>query len=137
MGNVTFWIFTGWKIIPCPRTIIFNNCEQKNLLGDIFNAGDNIDDQEDYGFRGSFFKIAPTVIYDYTKNIFLNMHLEDLIPQRNIENIEKKSDEGNRINMIHENLSDKRNQIGKNDEDRSTDDIEVLKLVILCSKRDI
>ena len=31
------------------------------------NAGDNVDDQEDYGFRGSFFKIAPTVIDDYTK----------------------------------------------------------------------
>ena len=61
------------KIISCPRTIICNNCEQNSLLGDIFDAGDNIDDQEDYGFRGSFFKIAPTVIYEYTKKNFLNM----------------------------------------------------------------
>ena len=33
------------KIIPCPRTIIFSNCEQNNLLGNILNAGDNVDDQ--------------------------------------------------------------------------------------------
>ena len=40
------------KIIPFPRTIICNNCEQNNLLGDILNSGDNVDDQEDYGFKG-------------------------------------------------------------------------------------
>ena len=44
-----------------------------NILGDILNAGDNVDDQEDHGFRGSFFKIAPTVIDDYTKKKCLNM----------------------------------------------------------------
>ena len=55
------------KIIPCPRTIICNNYEQMNLLGDIFNAGDNVDNQEDYGFKGLFFNISPTVIDDYTK----------------------------------------------------------------------
>ena len=38
-----------------------------NLLGDILNDGDNVYDQEDYGFRGSFVKISPTVIDDYTK----------------------------------------------------------------------
>ena len=38
-----------------------------NLLGDILNAGDNVDGQEDYGFTGSFFKITPTVIDKYTK----------------------------------------------------------------------
>ena len=43
------------KIIPCPRILICNNCEQNNLLGDILNAGDNVDDQEDYGFRGYIF----------------------------------------------------------------------------------
>ena len=37
-----------------------------NLLGDILNAGDNFDDQEDYGFREYNFKISPTVIDDYT-----------------------------------------------------------------------
>ena len=55
------------KIIPCPRKIICNNCEQNNLLGDILNAGDNVDDEEDYGFTESFFKISPSVIDDYTK----------------------------------------------------------------------
>ena len=55
------------KIIACPRTTISNNCEQNNLLGDILNAGDHVDDQEDYGFRGSYFKIAPTFIYNYKK----------------------------------------------------------------------
>ena len=57
------------KNIPCPRKIICNNREQNIMLGDILNAGDNVDDQEDYGFRGSFFKIPPTVIDDYTKKI--------------------------------------------------------------------
>ena len=55
------------KIIACPRTIIFNHREQNNLLGDILNAGDNVYDQEGYRFRGSDFRIAPTVIDDYTK----------------------------------------------------------------------
>ena len=68
------------KMIPCPRTIICNNCEQNNLVGDIFNAGDNVDDQEYYGFTGSFFKNAPTVIDDYTKNKILNMQLENPVP---------------------------------------------------------
>ena len=36
--------------------------------------------------------------------------------------------------MINENVYDERNQIGKIDEYRSTDDIEVLKLETLCSK---
>ena len=56
------------KVIPCPRTIICNDCEQMNLLGDTLNSGDNVEDQEDYGFTGSFFKIFSTFIYDYTKN---------------------------------------------------------------------
>ena len=54
------------KIIQRPRTIICNNCEQNNLLDDILNAGDNVNDQEYYGFPGSSFKIDPTVIDDYT-----------------------------------------------------------------------
>ena len=36
-----------------------------NLLGGIFNDSENVDDQEDYGFIGSYFKIPPTVIDDY------------------------------------------------------------------------
>ena len=34
----------------CPKTIICNKCEQNNIRGDILNSGDNIDDQENYGF---------------------------------------------------------------------------------------
>ena len=63
------------KIIPCTRTIIYNKCEQMNLLGDILNAGDNVDDQEDYVFTGSFYKLAPTVIDDYTKKKLMNIQL--------------------------------------------------------------
>ena len=46
------------KITPYPRTIICNNCEQNNMLVDILNAVGNVDDEEDYGFRGSFFIIV-------------------------------------------------------------------------------
>ena len=76
-------------IIACPRTIICNNCET-NLLCDILNAADNIDDQEDYGFRRSFLKISTTVIDDCLKKTFLNMKLEHLGPQRNKENNDKE-----------------------------------------------
>ena len=39
--------------------------------------------------------------------------------------------------MIYKNVYDERNQIGENGEDRSIDDIQVLKLGTLCTKRDI
>ena len=55
------------KIILCPNKIVCNCYEQDNLLGDVLNSGYNVDDQEYYGFRGSFLKIAPTVIDDYLK----------------------------------------------------------------------
>ena len=54
------------RISACPRTIICNKCEQNNIIGEILNAGDNVDDQEYFGFTGSYFKIAPTVIDEYT-----------------------------------------------------------------------
>ena len=40
-----------------------------DVLYAILNAGDNVNDQEGYGFIGSFFDIAPTVIDYYTKTI--------------------------------------------------------------------
>ena len=61
------------RIRACPKTIICNKCEQNNMIGKILNTGDNVDDQEDFWFKGSYLKIAPTVIDDYTKNKFLNM----------------------------------------------------------------
>ena len=46
------------------------------------NADDNVDNKEDYGSIGSYFKISPTVIDDYTKKKYLNMQLENLRPKR-------------------------------------------------------
>ena len=98
-------------IIPCPRTIIFNNCEQNNLSGDIFNANDNVYDKEYYGFTGSFFKIAPTIIDDYTKKKFMNMQLENLRPQRYIDNNNRQYDERYQINMLYYKEYDEKDQI--------------------------
>ena len=38
------------KIFPCPRTTICNKCEHINRSDDILNAGDNVDDEEIFGF---------------------------------------------------------------------------------------
>ena len=38
------------KIIPCPRTTICNKYEQSNTSCDILNAGENVDDEENFGF---------------------------------------------------------------------------------------
>ena len=81
--------FSQYENKSSPRTIICNDCEQMNMLSDILNAGENIEDQEDYGFTGSFFKIGPTVLDDYTNNKLMNMQLEHLRSHRNIENIDK------------------------------------------------
>ena len=62
------------------------------MIGEILNAGDNVDDQEDFGFTGSCFKIVPTNIDDYTKNKFLNMQQENLRPQIYMKNNDKKTD---------------------------------------------
>ena len=62
------------------------------------------------------------------------MHLGDLRSQININNIDKKYDKIDQINMIDEKESDGRNKIGENDEDRSTDDMEFLKQGTFCSK---
>ena len=37
------------------------------MRGEILNAGNNVNDQENLGFTESYFKIAPTNIDDYTK----------------------------------------------------------------------
>ena len=58
------------KISACLRTIVCNNFEQNIMIGEILNTGDNVDDQEEFGFTGSYFKIYPTVIDDYTKRNF-------------------------------------------------------------------
>ena len=50
------------------------------------NSGDDVDNQEDYWFTGSYFKTSLTVIDAYTKKKCLSMQLENLIPEKNIEN---------------------------------------------------
>ena len=125
------------KIIPCPRKIIFNNCEQTNMLGDILNAGDNVDDQEDYGFTGSFHNITPTVIYDYTKKKWMNIQLENLISQRNIENDGKQYDEIYQINTIDDKEYNEIDQIGKHKEETLNRDIENLILRKFSSQKEI
>ena len=55
--------------------------------------------------------MAPTIIDDYTKKKFLNMQLENLRPQRNIENNDKQYDEIYQINLIDDKESDERYQI--------------------------
>ena len=62
------------------------------MIGEILNTGDNVDDQEIFGFTGLYFKISPTNIYDYTIDKFLNMQQENLIPQRNMENNDTQID---------------------------------------------
>ena len=56
------------------------------------------------------------------------MQLENLIPQRNIENNEKKYDERYQVNMIDDKESYERYQIDENKEEKLNIDIEVLKL---------
>ena len=43
-------------INPCPRKIVCNTCKLINVSGDIFNTDENVEDEDDYGFTGSFFK---------------------------------------------------------------------------------
>ena len=63
------------KIIPCTWKIICNTCEQMNVSGNILNAGENVEDQEDYGFTASFFKTTPIIIYNTTKNKLMKMKI--------------------------------------------------------------
>ena len=63
------------------------------------------------------------------------LKLGKLSYKRGIYNIEKYSGEINEIDMSDDKEYYERYQIGENDEDRSTDDIEVFKLGALISKR--
>ena len=67
----------------------------------------------------------------------MNMKLGILISQRYIENIDKKYDEINLIDIIDDKKDYEKNQIGENYGDISTDDIEVFKLGTFISKIDI
>ena len=60
------------------------------MIGEILNAVDNVNDQEDFGSTGSYFNIFSTVIDGYTENKFLNMQREILRPMINVEKNDKK-----------------------------------------------
>ena len=86
------------------------------MRGDILNAGDNVDDEEIFGFSESFFKISPTNIDEYTKSKLLNMRQENIRPQTNIEINDKPPDERYHKNNIDDKESDEKKQINKIDE---------------------
>ena len=96
------------RISACPGSTIFNKYEQSNMRGDILNAGDNVGDQENFGFTESFFKIAPTNMDDYTNNKLLNMQQENFRPQRNIDINDNIPDERYQKNKIDDKESDEK-----------------------------
>ena len=63
--------------------------------------------------------------------------LEKLSSEKNDDNIEKEDDERNRIEMSDDKDSDERYPINKNDEEKVTEDTEVLKLEKLSSQKNI
>ena len=63
--------------------------------------------------------------------------LRKLISKKNDDNIEKEYDEIKNMDTGDEKVSDKGDQIDKNDEERVTYDIEVLKLGKLGSQKNI
>ena len=123
------------RISACPRTIICNKCAQNNMKGEILNAGDNVDYQETFGFTESCFKIVPTNIDDYTKNKLLNMQQENFSHQRNININDKQTYERYQNILIDDKESDEKYQISKNDEETIIEDIEIMKLKNLNSKK--
>ena len=62
------------------------------------------------------------------------MQRENLRPQRNINNNDKKTVERYQKNLIDDKEYDERYQISKNDEDRTIEDIEIMKLQNLSSQ---
>ena len=49
------------------RTIVFNTCEVIHMSGDILNADENIEYEDEYGFTGSFLNPPPIIIDNNTK----------------------------------------------------------------------
>ena len=70
-------------------------------------------------------KIDEEIVTEYIEVLKMGK----LSSQKNIDNIEKESDERNRMDMSDDKDSDERDQLDKNDEERATNDIEVLKPV--------
>ena len=105
------------------------------MIGEILNVGDNVDDQETFGFTGSYSKIAPTNKDDYIENKFLNMQQENLRPQKNRQNNDKQTDEIYQKFLIDDKESDEIDQISKYNEERIIEDIEIMKLQNFSSQK--
>ena len=105
------------------------------MRGDILNDEENVDDQEIFEFTESYFRIAPTNIDDYTKNKLLNMQQENFISQINIGINDKRTDEIYQKNTIDDKESDERDHISKIYEEKILEDIEIMKLQNLSSKK--
>ena len=88
------------------------------MIGEILNASENVDNQESFGFTGSYFRIAPTNIDNCTKYKFLNTQQENLRPHINIENNEKQTYERYQKILIDGKESDERYQTSKNYEEK-------------------
>ena len=69
------------RISEFPRTIIFNKCEQNNMIGKILNASDNVDGQEDLGLQGH--------IPNFLLQIYMNIQTKTEYATRKFETQEK------------------------------------------------
>ena len=56
-----------------PRKVVCNTCEVIHTSGDILNSDENVEDKDEYGFTGSFFKNAPIIIDENTKMQLMKM----------------------------------------------------------------
>ena len=65
------------------------------------------------------------------------LKLRKLSSQKNIDDLEKESDERYQMDMIDDKEYDERYQTNNNDEETVTENIEVLKLVKLSSQKNI
>ena len=65
------------------------------------------------------------------------MQQENLRPQINIDINDKKTDQVYQKNLIDDKKSDEKYQISKNDEEKIIEDVEMMKLQTLISKKKI
>ena len=65
------------------------------------------------------------------------LKLRKLSSQKNLDYLEKESDKINQMDMSDDKESDEREHISKNDEEKVTEDIEVLKLGKLSLQKNI
>ena len=57
----------------CPRTFHCNTCEGIHMAGGIFNADENFEDGDEFGFTGSFKKKSLIIVDHNTKMQLMNI----------------------------------------------------------------